>query len=121
MRAAIEAGIQGYQAAAFAPGAKPRDALTGYPLTAEQAAVRFTMDYSYGSIERTFIDFNQWDDNRALNTQDLEAWTLYFWQYARLELIETFGDMADYLTDEMEANRAAMRQEFIDSGWERIR
>lgn len=121
MRETVEQGIQGFLASCFAGGRQPIDELTGYPLTPENSAVFFSMQYPYQSIEDAYLKHTQWDDNMPLDTTQLQEWAAYFWQYARLTLRETFEPMPDYHTAENETNRDKWRNEVIAQGYRRVK
>ena len=119
MREAINQGIQGFLAGCFAGGRQPLDPVTGYPLTPENSETVFNMRYPYEAIEDTFLNHVQWDENKPLDTTQLQIWVAYFWQYANLILQERFEPMPYY--DGIEGYRQQVRDEMAALGYRRIK
>lgn len=114
MHKAVEIGIKGFLAGSFASH-QPVDSITGYSLTPETSRVYYYSAYAYSSIEDAFLGSIGYPNE--LSSKQLQAWAIYHWQYARLELAEDFSDVHIPVTDDMLERRKEVHESMSILGY----
>lgn len=118
MRKVIQSGIEGWIEAQFSGTIQPVDSLTDYPLQRDAVIVYYHSMYPYQSIEDAFLAQTS---EAKWNTQLMQTWIEYHWQYAYLELAERFDVPVIELTEDMQTRRQQLRQEMIGQDYKQVK